>query len=128
MLAQLIRNNPTQIYLIEIIGRIDGDNIMSVSQSIDEALTAGHNQIILDLSGVDFMNSAGLRTLVNAFKRVRRDSGTLNLINPSESVMRLLELVGLDSVFTIYFDAAWHPLSVAPSGLPAGQRQLHYLA
>ncbi len=128
MLSQLIQNNPTQTYLIEIIGRIDGDNITSVSHAIDEALAAGHNQIILDLSGVEFMNSAGLRTLVNTFKRVRQTGGALNLINPSDSVMRLLELVGLDSVLTIYFDAAWHPLSVTPSGLPAAQRQLYYLA
>jgi anti-sigma B factor antagonist len=127
MLAQLIRNNPSQVYLIEIIGRIDSDNVTSVSECVEEALAAGHNQIILDLSGVEFMNSDGLRTLVNIFKRVRQVGGTLNLINPSDSVMRLLELVGLDSVLTIHFDPAWHPLGQSPNGLSSAQRQLYYL-
>jgi anti-anti-sigma factor len=56
--------------------------------------------IVLDLSGVGFMDSSGLRALIEA-DRVRREAGrSMALLSPSAPVVRVLELVNLRQAFT----------------------------
>jgi anti-sigma B factor antagonist len=123
----LFHLNPQQIQYLEIIGRVDNKNVGQLADTLDEAITQGRNEMVLDMSGVTFINSAGLRELVRIFKRVQRVGGMLHILNPSDQVQRLLDLVGLDSVFDIDFDPTWN---FAPTkSLPdAAQRQICYLA
>ena len=117
-----------RLQLFEIVGRVDGDNALAMAKSIEHAIINGRDQIFLDMSGVEYMNSAGLRELVKAFKRVQRVGGRLILINPSEYVRKLIELVGLESIFEIYVDPLWDPMRLAPSELPPVPRQMFYYA
>jgi anti-sigma B factor antagonist len=48
------------------------------------------------------MSSAGLRELVTALKKVKRGTGDLRLASPSQRVLEVLELAGLDSIFEIF--------------------------
>ena len=123
----LFHLNPQQIQYLEIIGRVDNSNVGTLANTLDEAITQERYEMVLDMSGVTFINSAGLRELVRIFKRSQRAGGMLHILNPSDQVQRLLELVGLDSVFHIYFDPTWN---FAPNkSLPAAaQRQICYLA
>lgn len=69
---------------------------------MDQAADEGRNYIVLDLGGVEYMSSAGLREMVRVLKRVKRSGGDLRIANPSERVREVLELAGLDSIFEIY--------------------------
>jgi anti-anti-sigma factor len=85
-------------------------------------------EILLDMSGVEYMNSAGLRELVKAFKLIQRAGGWLTLVNPSDYVRKLLELVGLEPIFEIHVDPLWDPMRLAPRELPPVPRQMFYYA
>lgn len=125
MLGQLIQTAPNRVQLVEVIGRIDTDNAHTVEQIVQSALEAGRSVILLDVHSVDYINSAGLRTLVQLFKQIKRRGGQLVLINPSDNVQRLLELVGLDTVFDIRYDAQWNT-AASPMNLPATSREICY--
>jgi anti-sigma B factor antagonist len=117
-----------RLQLFEIVGRIDGDNALAMAKAIEHAVISGRDQVFLDMSAVEYMNSAGLRELVKTFKLVQRVGGRLILINPSEYVRKLIELVGLESIFEIYVDPLWDPMRLTPSDLPPVPRQMFYYA
>jgi anti-sigma B factor antagonist len=126
MLTQLTFDDFSRVQLVEVIGRVDSDSTPTLDQSVEKALASGRNQIILDLSGVQYMNSVGLRELVQLWKRVQNTGGALIVANPSERVKRLLELVGLETVFQIYTDPAWNSSLRSAANLPTSHRQTCY--
>ncbi len=91
-----------RVTLFEVSGRIDSTNANELGEALNAAIDAGRTQIVIDLSSVEYMSSAGLRELVAALKKVKRGTGDLRLASPSERVMEVLELAGLDSIFEIY--------------------------
>ncbi|HET9719166.1 MAG TPA: STAS domain-containing protein [Solirubrobacteraceae bacterium] len=56
----------------------------------------GGGALTLDLSGLTFMDSAGLKTLMNLDRRSKREGWSLAIENPRGQVRRLLELCGFD--------------------------------
>ena len=90
-----------RIRLFELFGRLDGDNAAVLACAAESAVNQGYRLLILDLDGVEYLNSAGLRGLMQVFWMVEQAGGTLYLVNPTERVRTLLELVGLDTVITI---------------------------
>lgn len=91
-----------RVTLFEITGRIDSTNANELGEALNTAIDTGHTQIVVDLSGVEYMSSAGLREMVTALKKVKRGTGDLRLASPSERVLEVLELAGLDSIFEIF--------------------------
>lgn len=73
------------------------------STSLDEALSAmaAEASVSVNLSGVTFVDSSGLRTLVRAHNRHRNAGGDLIIVEPSAPVVRLLEITGLSSELRI---------------------------
>jgi anti-anti-sigma factor len=90
-----------QITLVEVSGRIDSMNAHQLGESLSGEIDSGHVQLVLDLSGVDYMSSAGLREIVSALKKVQ-GQGDVRLAQPSPRVREVLEMAGLDSIFRIF--------------------------
>src|SRR5690606_2017731 len=89
-------------HLLEANGRVDSLSANQLAEALNGVIDEGHNQLVIDLGDVEYMSSAGLRELVAAVKRVHKVNGDLGLANPSERVMEVLELAGLDTIFKIY--------------------------
>jgi anti-anti-sigma factor len=89
------------VAVIEVAGRIDSNNANQFSDALNNVIAQNHNQLVLDLAGVDYMSSAGLREIVAAAKKLQ-GKGELRLAQPSERVREVLEMTGLDSVFQIF--------------------------
>jgi anti-sigma B factor antagonist len=77
------------------------DNRSDVRQRVRAQLEQGRATVIVDLSHTDYVDSAGLGTLVLLNKEARALGGCLVLAGLSEHVRDLLRLVRLDEVFTI---------------------------
>jgi len=58
--------------------------------------------ILVDLSGVEYIDSSGVASLVEALQQAKGRGGSLALVSVSPSAMRVLELARLDKVFTIH--------------------------
>ena len=102
MSLELSQQELKRVLLIEVAGRVDSTTADQLGKALNDAIDAGQNQIVLDLSKVEYMSSAGLRELVSALKRLQRGRGDLRLAALSERVEEVLELAGLDEIFKIY--------------------------
>jgi anti-sigma B factor antagonist len=91
-----------RVTMIELSGRIDSSNAEKVGEALNEQIDAGRHQVVLDLSGVEYMSSAGLRELVSASKKVRGLGGDLRIASPSARVKEVLNLAGLNLIFQVF--------------------------
>ncbi len=117
MHAKAVQTDPNRTQIVEIVGRLDNTHAAILVGHAEEALARGRPHLILDMSAVTFINSAGLRALVQIVKRAVAANGSLTIMNPSGPVEKVLELVGLDTVFRITFDPQWNPLQPGASGV-----------
>lgn len=78
-------------------GEIDAHTAPSLAQAID----AAGPDVELDLSGVEFVDSSGLRVLIDAHQRLADAGGGLRLVSLSEPVRRLLEISGVSEYLGI---------------------------
>jgi anti-sigma B factor antagonist len=91
-----------KVTLIEVRGRIDSMNANQLGEALSGRIDDGHAQIVLDLGGVEYMSSAGLREIVAALKKVKRVSGDVRIAQPSSRVREVLEMAGLDTILQIF--------------------------
>ena len=63
-------------------------------------------QVVVDMSGVDFCDSTGMNVLLAAHRRAREQGGDLELAAPRPAVRKILQVTGLESVFTVLDDPA----------------------
>ncbi len=90
------------VQVIEMAGRLDGDSAPVLGRELDAVLAEGHSRIVLDLGSVDYISSPGLREIVRVYKLVQKMGGDLRIANPSDRVMDVMELAGLDTTLRIY--------------------------
>jgi anti-sigma B factor antagonist len=78
---------------ISLSGEIDAHTAPRVAEAI---AAVGASTIDVDMSGVEFVDSSGLRVLVDAHQRLEANGGGLRLVDASPAVRRLLEISGVD--------------------------------
>jgi anti-sigma B factor antagonist len=66
-------------------------------------------RIVVDMSGVDFCDSTGMNVLLSSLRQAREAGGELELAAPRPAVKKILQVTGLDAVFTIAPDPAVLP-------------------
>jgi anti-sigma B factor antagonist len=88
--------------IVEVVP--DGDlDMASVTQlNLRGHLTAGKTKIVLDLQGVDYIDSAGLAEVVRAMKRAREAGGDLRLCGLRDNVLRIIEMTGLNKAIAVF--------------------------
>lgn len=89
------------ILTLTLSGRLDADTTAKFGEVLGGSIDGGHHKIVLDLSGVDYVSSVGLRALILAAKRLAPLGGKIVLCGPQERIRHLLEIAGFTSIFTI---------------------------
>lgn len=93
-----------RVDLVTLSGRVDSSNANRLDEVFKEIFDNGRSSIVLELSGVNYMSSAGLRSLVSALRECNKRRGDLRLAKISERVSEVLSLAGLDSLFQSFED------------------------
>jgi len=94
------------VVVLTVAGELDVVGGPELRQRVMACVADGGTRLVLDLSGVDYIDSFGVGVLVGALKRVRLLDGDLQLVVPERQVRRVLELCNLDRVFTLYQSVA----------------------
>lgn len=81
--------------------RLDASTAVDFKKRMSEFIDNGNDQIVLDLSEVDFMDSTGLGSIVSILKMIGR-KGDLVLTGIRETQMVLLKLTRMDRVFQMF--------------------------
>jgi anti-sigma B factor antagonist len=85
---------------LALAGEVDPHTTEQLDAAVDEALAHSAN-VVLDLSGVSFIDSAGLRSLIRAQRLAEGADGSLVIRGPRPSTMRVLEITGLADELTV---------------------------
>ena len=86
--------------VLRLTGEIDLETVASLIQALRKATDAG-GEIMVDLSGVSYMDSQGVRALRNAHQQALTNGGMLRLRGCHGVVDRVIRLVGLDRVIPV---------------------------
>ena len=93
-----IKKNADELVL-EITGRLDTITAPALDKTINENL-ANVKSLILDLKGLEYISSAGLRVLLSTQKKLQQ-IGTMKIKNVREEVMEVFEITGFVDILTV---------------------------
>ena len=84
---------------ISVAGRLDTTTAPALDKTIHEDINDVNN-LILDIKGIDYISSAGLRVLLSAQKKMQKN-GSMKVVNVCEAVMDVLEMTGFADILVI---------------------------
>ncbi len=101
------------------INHISTDDFKSALQPHLERCAAGADRIVLDLSGLEYISSAGLRVLVLASKRAKAQGGTLVVAELQPLVKEIFEISRFTLVFDVFASVREALARISPDALAA---------
>jgi anti-sigma B factor antagonist len=97
-LLQLTTEKGSEQIIVRCVGRITSDTAADFQDTI-RGLIPGTKKIVLDLTGVDYVDSSGLGALVNIYMHATRSESVVELANPKQRISDLFKMTKLSSVF-----------------------------
>lgn len=88
--------------VVEVGGEIDVYTAPKLRECLVELVNEGNYNLVVDMEGVDFLDSTGLGVLVGGLKRVRANEGSLRLVCNQERILKIFRITGLTKVFPIH--------------------------
>lgn len=92
--------------ILSLEGDIDLYHSATVKEHLAELVDRKANRILVDLSGVTYIDSSGLATLIEALQKVMAYGGKMALFAATATVQHIFEVARLDQVFRLFPDEA----------------------
>ena len=97
MTIEIKRNADATV--IELVGRLDTTTAPALDKTINEDIADTKN-LVLDIKGLEYISSAGLRVLLSAQKKMQK-IGSMKVTNVCEAVMEVFEMTGFADILVI---------------------------
>jgi anti-sigma B factor antagonist len=88
--------------IVELGGELDVTTVPRLREQLADLIADGHHHLVVDLQGVDFLDSTGLGVLVGCVRRVAPHDGSLQLVCTQERILKIFRITGLINVFSIH--------------------------
>jgi len=88
------------ITVLELEGTIDSKTVPDIQAEVISA-TSDKSKVILDMSGVDYLSSAGLRMLLLVYRQIKARNGNIALVGLSEEIKDIMSNTGFIKFFVI---------------------------
>ncbi|HZD66261.1 MAG TPA: STAS domain-containing protein [Acidimicrobiales bacterium] len=88
--------------VLAVQGEVDVYTAPRLRERLVELVSQGARRIVVDLEGVEFLDSTGLGVLVGGLKRLRSHDGDLTLVCTQPRILKVFEITGLTKVFSIH--------------------------
>jgi anti-sigma B factor antagonist len=102
MLLHLAVEDHDDHVLVRAQGELDLSSAGRVTAAVKEAFAHGRGSVLVDLSGVTFVDSTGLTALVRIHREAEARGTYVAVVAPSRSVRRVLDLLGLGDVLHVH--------------------------
>ena len=93
---RVARSDDARVARLYVSGELDMSNSAALGAELRRAERRGAAVMVLDLADLSFMDVSGLRAILDAARRARRDGRKLVVANPLPSIVRLFELTAID--------------------------------
>jgi anti-anti-sigma factor len=94
------------VRLVRLTGRMDLDGAAAIDLKLTSVVATDRTSVVIDLSGVDFVASMGLSTLVRCARAAWLRGGNVVLLNPQRLVRQLLGTTRIDQILPVFTDLA----------------------
>lgn len=96
-----------RVDVVTVSGRIDSSTAPDLDKVLTSIMDAGRFRICLDLKGLEYVSSAGIKVLISTLKTCKRwNRGDLRLANMPPYIAEVLDLAGLTPLFKVYSNLA----------------------
>ncbi|TDC98711.1 anti-sigma factor antagonist [Nonomuraea deserti] len=99
---EMTRRRHGDLVVVSLAGEVDVDNVSEVRKCLDEAVAEHGPRLVVDLTGLSFIDTTGLGVLVRVLATLRDRDGTMALVAPPGQVLRRLRRTNLAPLFPIY--------------------------
>ncbi len=107
------------VVVVEMTGSIRiGPNCQEIEQVVEDLIRRHETQVIFDISGVSFIDSSGIGTLVRSLTKLKKLGGTLRLTGVKGMVEGVFKLTQIDRVFEVYPTASEASQDLPPVSNP----------
>ena len=86
---------------VAIRGSLDINSAPALAEEIDKIITAKTTKVLVDLSGLDLIDSSGVAALVKLYKGVRAGGGAVTIANARDQPLAIFKLLRMDKVFNL---------------------------
>ena len=100
-MAEIRKENKEGIHVISVFGEIDAGSSIYLDNAFKEALENGEKKIATDLSGLEYISSAGLGVFISHLEEFKNNEVSLVLFGISESVKQVFDILGLEKLLRI---------------------------
>ena len=101
-MADLKEDKKGDILVLRIRGRLDALSSPVTEKRVFELINEGQHKLLLDLGGVSYLSSAGMRMLLSTTKKLRNLSGRLIVCSMTPNVTDVLKMSGFDHVLELF--------------------------
>ena len=99
---QLVVDNSQGTMVMAAAGDIDLCTAPLIGRQVLRVLDGGTKDIVIDLRGVEFLDSIGISVLVGAWRRARSRAADVRLVCPAGRIRTVLDITGLNRVMTVH--------------------------
>jgi anti-anti-sigma factor len=87
--------------IVSLAGRMDALTAPEFEKKMNKIIDEGSGNLVVDLKGIDYISSAGVRSILVIAKRLKTDSGRIVLAGLTDIVREVLEMTGFIKILTI---------------------------
>ena len=88
------------VTILSVKGFLDAHTFEELEKTINELFEEGNYKLVVDLSGLDYISSAGAGVFIGAIGTAQENEGNIILMKPSPNVKEVFDLLGLSQIFT----------------------------
>ncbi len=98
---EIAESTTDAVLVLSLRGRLDSVTSRDLDQRVRDRLLTGHRKLVVDLDAVDYVSSAGLRSLLIAAKALKAAHGHMAVCRLQAAVQEVFRVSGFDRVFTV---------------------------
>lgn len=102
------------VTIVAVSGSVDALTAAEMAGVIVNLIADGHVNLVVDLTGLEFMSSAGLRTLLGAVKETRTNGGDLRIASSNPGIDKVLKMSGFHNIAKVFATSTDALSSFAP--------------
>ena len=104
MAIEIEQEQVGSVRVLDLNGRLDTETAVDVELALQDLLAAGEREFLIDLSGIGYVSSAGLRVLLSLAKHLDGGKGSLRLCGLNAAVTQVFDVAGFSKLFAIFPD------------------------
>lgn len=99
---ELSTRTTEQALVVDLSGKLDTQTSGAAMEQLQQHLDSGEENLLVNLSGLEFVSSSGLRVILRAAKQVKANGGKMKVCGARGVVKEVLEISGFDSLLDLH--------------------------